>query len=172
MDRAQKETVVADLKAQFAEAGCVVVGHYRGLSVAQMETLRANMRDGGAKIQVAKNRLSKLALADTPYASLADLFTGPTIVATSSDPVAAAKAAQTFADEHKLFIIQGGGLGDKQLDAEGVKALAKLPSLDELRSKLLGLLQAPATKVATVTAAPATKLARVISMKPDQANAA
>jgi large subunit ribosomal protein L10 len=169
MDRNQKKAFVADMNARFQEAGCVVVSHYRGLTVSQMETLRSNMRDVNADVKVGKNRLFKLAAKDTAYSNLADLFTGPSIMATSADPVAAAKAAQAFADKHDKFEILGGALGEKVLSVADIKALAKLPSLDELRATLIGLLQAPASKLAAVTQAPAGKVARVVAMKPETA---
>lgn len=169
MDRNQKKAFVAEAKASFQEAGCSVVAHYRGLTVSEMEALRGNMREVGANVKVGKNRLFQIATKDTAYSNIADLFKGPSILATSADPVAAAKAAQTFADKHDKFEILGGALGEKVLSVADIKALAKLPSLDELRATLIGLLQAPAGKLAAVAQAPAGKMARVVAMKPETA---
>ena len=161
MDRSQKAESVASLNANFKEVGVVVITRNLGLSVAQSTDLRSKMRDVGATYKVAKNRLAKLALQETQYEDLGDLLTGPTAIATSVDPVAAAKAAVDFAKTNDKLEIVGGSMGGQLLDANGVKALASMPSLDELRSKLVGLVNAPATKVAQVVNAPAAKLARV-----------
>ena len=161
MNRSEKTDAVAVLNATFNESAVVVVTRNLGLTVAQSTDLRNKMRDAGANYKVAKNRLAKIALADTQYASLSDLLTGPTALATSGDPVAAAKVAVEFAKTNDKLEIVGGAMGDTVLDVDGVKALASLPSLDELRAKLIGLVQAPATKVAQVISAPAGQLARV-----------
>ena len=161
MDRSQKADAVADLNAVFKESGVVVVTRNLGLSVAQSTDLRTKMREAGASYKVAKNRLAKIALEDTDYAGLSDLLTGPTALATSTDPVAAAKAAVEFAKTNDKLEIVGGSMGGQMLDEAGVKALASMPSLDELRGKLVGLVNAPATKIAQVVNAPAAKLARV-----------
>lgn len=161
MDRSQKAESVAELNRTFNEVGVVVVTRNLGLTVAQSTQLRSKMRDAGASFKVSKNKLAKIALEGTDYAGLSDLLTGPTALATSADPVAAAKAAVDFAKTNDKFEIVGGAMGKQLLDAEGVKALASLPSLDELRGKIVGLLVAPATKLATVTQAPAAQLARV-----------
>lgn len=161
MDRSQKADTVASLNATFNEAGVVVVTRNLGLSVAQSTDLRAKMRDAGASYKVAKNRLAKIALKDTQYQGLEDLLSGPTALATSVDPVAAAKAAVDFAKSNDRIEIVGGSMGGQMLDEAGVKALASMPSLDELRAKLVGLVNAPATKVAQLANAPAAKLARV-----------
>jgi len=161
MDRAQKADAVAELKSVFNEVGVVVVTRNLGLTVAQSTALRTKMREAGASYKVAKNRLAKLASQDTDYAGISDLLTGPTALATSIDPVAAAKIAVEFAKTNDKLEIVGGSMGSQVLDADGVKALASLPSLDELRAKLVGLVQAPATKVAQVVGAPAAQLARV-----------
>jgi len=163
MDRAQKAETVEALKGVFAGAGVVVVSHYAGLTVADMTVLRNRLRSEGGALKVVKNRLVKLALADTPKASVAELFTGPTAIAYSEDPIAAAKVAVAYAKEKNQFAILGGLFGDQRLDVHGVQALATLPSLDELRGKLIGLVQAPATKIAGVLAAPAGQLARVMN---------
>ena len=161
MDRAQKSEQVASLKQTFAETGVVVVTRNLGLTVAQSTALRNKMRDAGASYKVSKNSLALIALEGTPYASIGDMLTGPTALATSSDPVAAAKAVVDFAKTTDKIEIVGGAMGDTVLDANGVKALAELPSLDELRAKIVGLVQAPATKLAQLANAPAAKLARV-----------
>jgi large subunit ribosomal protein L10 len=140
----------------------VIVAHNNGLTVAQMQTLRKQMKEKGATVKVAKNRLTKIALEGTDVASIASLMKGPTLIAYSNDPVAAPKVANDFAKAHEKFVILGGAMGKTALDANGVQALAALPSLDELRAKLVGLIQAPATKIAQVVNAPASKLARVV----------
>lgn len=165
MDRTEKEQLVADLHSNFQDASLIVVTHYSGLTVAEMTALRGKMREVGASFKVSKNRLSKLALKDTSYEGLSDLFSGPVAVAYSADSVAAAKAAFEFAKENDKLTIQGGALGDQVLSIEEVTALAKLPSLDELRAKLIGMVSTPATRIATITAAPATQLARVLKAK-------
>lgn len=164
MDRSQKADAVADLNATFKESGVVVVTRNLGLSVAQSTDLRTKMREAGASYKVAKNRLAKIALEDTDYAGLSDLLTGPTALATSTDPVAAAKAAVEFAKTNDKLEIVGGSMGGQMLDEAGVRALASMPSLDELRGKLVGLVNAPATKIAQVVNAPAAKLARVFGV--------
>jgi large subunit ribosomal protein L10 len=161
MDRSQKAESVAQLNATFNEVGVVVITRNLGLSVAQSTDLRAKMRDAGATYKVSKNRLAKLAIVDTDYSGLDDMLTGPTALASSVDPVAAAKVAVDFAKTNDKLEIVGGSMGTQVLDAEGIKALASMPSLDELRSKLVGLLNAPATKIAQLSTAPAAKLARV-----------
>ena len=161
MDRSQKADSVAQLNATFNEAGVVVVTRNLGLSVAQSTDLRAKMRDAGGSYKVAKNRLAKLALKDTTYEGLEEYLSGPTALATSVDPVAAAKAVVDFAKSNPKLEIVGGSMGGTLLDEAGVKALASMPSLDELRAKLVGLVNAPATKIAQLTTAPAAKLARV-----------
>ncbi|MGE4411367.1 MAG: 50S ribosomal protein L10 [Sphingobium sp.] len=163
MDRTQKAELVSELNAVFGEVGVVVVTRNLGMTVAQSTTLRQKMREAGASYKVAKNRLAKIALKDTDYEGISDLLTGPTALATSVDPVAAAKVAVEFAKTNDKLEIVGGAMGTTVLDAEGVKALASMPSLDELRAKLVGLIQAPATKLATVTQAPAAQLARVFN---------
>lgn len=163
MDRAQKAETVESLKGVFAGAGVMVVGHYSGLTVAELTVLRSRLRSEGAALKVVKNRLVKLAIADTPKASAADLFTGPTAIAYSADPITAAKVAVAYAKEKEKFVVLGGLFGDQLLDKAGIMALATLPSLDELRGKIIGLVQAPATKIAGVLAAPGGQLARVLN---------
>ncbi len=162
VDRSQKEDLVATLRGVFEANSIVVVTHYSGLTVPEMEGLRRKMREEGATFRVTKNRLTRLALKETEFSGISDLFKGPTGIAVSEDPVAAAKAAVEFAKTNDKLVILGGGLGDKVLDAEGVKTLASLPSLDQLRGKLLGLLASPATKIAGVLQAPGGQVARVI----------
>ncbi len=161
MDRADKKAAVASLNATFGEAGVVVVTRNLGLTVAKSTELRTKMRAEGASYKVTKNRLAKLAAVGTPYEAIADLLTGPIALATSTDPVAAAKVAVNFAKDNEKLEIVGGAMGDTVLDADGVKALASMPSLDELRAKIIGLVNAPATKVVQVIQAPAGQLARV-----------
>ncbi|MBW8784497.1 MAG: 50S ribosomal protein L10 [Novosphingobium sp.] len=163
MDRSQKAESVASLNAVFNQVGVVVVTRNLGLSVAQSTALRTKMRDAGAAYKVAKNRLAKLAIADTNYEGIGDMLTGPTALATSVDPVAAAKAVVDFAKTTDKLEIVGGAMGAQVLNAEGIKALAAMPSLDQLRATLIGLVQAPATKIAQLTVAPAAKLARVFN---------
>jgi large subunit ribosomal protein L10 len=162
VDKAEKKEAVAALHDVFSKTSVVVVAHYSGLTVAQMQRLRKQMRQAGAQVQVAKNRLAQIALEGTDVASIRPLLKGPTLIAHSSDPVAAAKAAVAFAKDNDKFVLLGGAMGRTALDVEGVKSLATLPSLDELRAKLLGLITAPATKLAQLANAPAAKLARVV----------
>jgi large subunit ribosomal protein L10 len=162
VDRAAKQELVATLKGVLKNTTVVVVAHNTGLTVAQTQTLRRQMKEKGASVKVAKNRLARIALEGTDAASIVPLLKGPTMIAYSSDPVAAPKVANDFAKAHEKFVILGGAMGKTVLDANGVKALAALPSLDELRAKIVGLIQAPATKIAQVVNAPAAKLARVV----------
>jgi large subunit ribosomal protein L10 len=162
VDRTEKAESVAALKDVFKSSQAVVVAHYSGLTVAQMQTLRKNARTAGASVKVAKNRLAKIALEGSDVASIASLLKGPTLIAYSSDPVAAPKVTVEFAKANEQLVILGGAMGKTALDLNAVKQLASLPSLDELRAKILGLLVAPATKIAQLTNAPAGKLARVV----------
>jgi large subunit ribosomal protein L10 len=162
VDKTQKAEVVEDLNGVFANAGSVVVAHYTGLTVAELSDLRSRMRAAGASFRVAKNRLAVRALKGTPIEGISDLFKGPTGIAVSNDPVAAAKVSAAYAKDNDKLVILGGSVGTTTLDANGVKALATLPSLDELRGKIVGLLVAPATKIAGIVQAPAGQLARVI----------
>jgi large subunit ribosomal protein L10 len=161
MDRSQKADSVAQLNAVFNEVGVVVITRNLGLTVSASTELRSKMRDAGAAYKVAKNRLAKLALKDTLYEGLEEYLTGPTALAWSADPVAAAKAAVDFAKTNDKLEIVGGSMGGQMLDADGIKALASMPSLDQLRGTLVGLINAPATKIARVVNEPAAKLARV-----------
>lgn len=161
MERAEKREVVTALHDTLAKTGVVVVAHYAGLTVADMTKLRSDMRSVGGQVKVAKNRLVKLALEGTDAKGIADLLKGPTCLAFSEDPMAAPKVAVKFAKGNEKFIILGGAMGAQVLDAKGVNSLASLPSLDELRGKLIGLIQAPASKLARTVNAPGSKLARV-----------
>jgi large subunit ribosomal protein L10 len=163
MDRAQKAEFVAELNRTFNEVGVVVVTRNLGLSVAQSTVLRNKMREAGATYKVSKNKLAKIALKDTDYAELSDLLTGPVGLATSTDPVAAAKVVSDFAKTNDKLEIVGGGMGATVLDKAGVNALASLPSLDELRAKIVGLVQAPATKIARTVSEPGGQLARIFA---------
>jgi large subunit ribosomal protein L10 len=163
MDRAEKKQLVASLNRVFSETGVVVITRNHGLTVAQVTDLRNKMRAAGATYKVAKNKLARIALEGTPYAGISDMLTGPTALATSADPVAAAKAANDFAKGNDKLEIVGGAMGSTILDANGVKQLASLPSLDELRGKIVGLLNAPATKLVRVLQTPAGNIARVLS---------
>lgn len=161
VDRAEKKEAVAALREVFSKTGVVVVAHYSGLTVAQLQNLRKQARNAGATVQVAKNRLAKIALDGADVASIAPLLKGPTLIAYSDDPVAAPKVAVAFAKDNNKFVILGGAMGKTALNPDSVKSLATMPSLDELRAKLVGLIQAPATKIAQLSTAPAAKLARV-----------
>jgi len=163
MDKAGKTAALESLRGVFDESGAVIVTHYTGLTVAEMTELRGKLRADGAQLKVVKNRLAKIALDGKGGDAAQDLFTGPVAIAFSPDPVAAAKAADAFAKDNSKLVIIGGVMGEEVLDAKGVESLAKLPSLDQLRGKLIGLLQAPATKVAGVVQAPASQLARVVA---------
>ena len=161
MDRSQKADLVAELKSVFSETSVVVITRNLGLTVAQSTDLRLKMRDAGAQFKVAKNKLAVIALEGTRYGPIGEMLTGPTALATSIDPVAAAKVAVEFAKTNAKLEIVGGAMGDTLLDVAGVMALAALPSLDELRAKLIGLIQAPATKIARTINEPGAQLARV-----------
>jgi large subunit ribosomal protein L10 len=160
--------MIETLQSTLSEATAVVVTHQTGLSVAESSDLRRRMREAGAGFKVTKNRLTKIALQGTKYENISDLFSGPTAMGTSLDPVSAAKVLVAFAKENDKLTVVGGSLDGKVLDKAGVEALATLPSLDELRAKLVGLLNAPATQLARVSQAPAAKLARVIQARADQ----
>jgi large subunit ribosomal protein L10 len=163
MDRSQKADLVAELKQVLTETSVVVVTRNLGLTVAQSTDLRLRMRDAGAQFKVAKNRLALIALEDTRYQPIGDLLKGPTALATSGDPVAAAKVAVDFAKTTDRFEIVGGAMGDTLLDVNGIKALAELPSLDQLRATIVGLIQAPATTIARTVNEPGAQLARIFS---------
>ena len=172
MDRAAKKELVATLNGVFKSTEVVVVAHYSGLTVPQMQNLRKQMKQAGATVKVAKNRLAKIALEGTDAAVIVPLLKGPTLIAYSGDPIAAPKAATDFAKTNDKFVILGGAMGKTALDANAVKALASLPSLDELRARIVGLIQAPATKIAQLVNAPAAKVARVVQAYADKGEAA
>lgn len=172
MDRGQKEKLVASLGEVFGSVNLVVVTRPSGLTVAESTELRRRMREAGASFKVTKNRLTRLALKGTKFEALSGLLVGPTAMAFSSDPVAAARVAVKFSEENQKLAILGGVLFQQSLDAEGVKTLAKLPSLDELRAKLVGMLQTPATRIAGVLQAPAGQLARVLNAHAQKGEAA
>lgn len=172
VDRAAKSELVTSLNNVFKDTGLVVVAHYAGMTVAQMTDYRQQVKEAGGAVKVAKNRLAKLAVKDTSYDAISDLFKGPTCLAYSKDPIAAAKVSVTYAKGNEKLVILGGAMGETVLDANGVKALAELPSLDEIRGTLIGLLNAPATKIARTIKEPAAKLARVIQAKASQGEAA
>jgi large subunit ribosomal protein L10 len=163
MDRSEKADLVEELKRVFSETSVVVVTRNLGLSVAQSTDLRLKMRDAGAQFKVTKNRLALIALEESRYKPIGDLLTGPTALATSGDPVAAAKVAVDFAKTTDRFEIVGGAMGDTLLDLNGIKALAALPSLDQLRATIIGLVQAPATKIARTVSEPGAQLARIFT---------
>lgn len=163
MDRTEKREFVTELNEAFLAAGSVVVARYAGVTVAQMNDLRSKMRASGGTVKVAKNRLAKIALQGTESEEMANLFTGQTLICYSADPVVAPKVAMDFAKGNDKLVILGGAMGKTSLDAEGVKALATLPSLDELRARLVGMIQTPASRIAQVVNAPAAQLARVFA---------
>lgn len=172
MDRAAKRELVDAMHTVFQNTGVVVVTHYAGMTVAQMTDYRRRVKEAGGSVKVAKNRLAKLAVKDTGAAGIADLFKGQTCIAYSKDPIAAAKVAIKYAKENEKLVILGGAMGNTVLGPDGVKALAELPSLDELRAKLIGLLNAPATKIARTIKEPGAKLARVIQAQAAKTDAA
>ncbi len=163
MDRAQKEKVVEELGQIFESSGVVVVAHYQGLTVAEMQDLRAKVREAGGSVRVAKNRLAKIALDGTPAAGIADLMTGMTVLAYSEDPVAAAKAADEYAKDNDKYVILGGAMGENILDTDGVKAVAKMPSREELIASIVGCIGAPASNIAGAIGAPASNIASILS---------
>jgi large subunit ribosomal protein L10 len=172
VERAEKQEFVTAMRATFETNAAVVVAHYAGLTVSDMQKLRKQAKLAGVSVKVAKNRLAKIALDGTDVASVASLLKGPTLLAYSTDPVAAAKVATEYAKANEKLIVLGGAMGKVSLDPNGVKTLASLPSLDELRAKLVGLIQAPATKLAQLANAPAAKLARVFAAYGDKDKAA
>jgi large subunit ribosomal protein L10 len=172
VERAAKKETVEALNGLFQTTGVAIVAHYSGLTVAQMQKLRSQMKQAGAQVKVSKNRLAKIALEGTDVVAIGPLLKGPTVIATSKDPVAAPKVAIEFAKTNEQFVILGGSMGKTVLNVDGVKALAALPSLDELRAKIVGLVVAPATKLAQLSNAPAAKLARVIQAYASKGEAA
>ena len=172
MDRGQKEELVASMHQTFEDSAMVVVTHYSGMTVAEMGDLRTQMRAAGASFKVTKNRLTRRAIEGTTYSPLSDMFTGPTAIAYSDDPVAAAKVAVKFAKSNDKLIVLGGALGKDLLDVAGVMALASLPSLDECRAKIVGMISTPATRIAGILQAPGGQVARVIGARAAQGEAA
>jgi large subunit ribosomal protein L10 len=172
VERAEKKEAVDQLHAAFKATGVAVVAHYSGLTVAQMQKLRMQMKLAGATVKVSKNRLAKIALEGTDVVGIGSLLKGPTVIATSDDPVAAPKVAIEFAKANEKFVILGGSMGKTVLNVDSVKALAALPSLDELRGRIVGLIVAPATKIAQLANAPAAKVARVIQAYASKSEAA
>ena len=163
MDRAQKEAVVEELGQIFASSGVVVVAHYAGLTVAEMQALRARMRDAGGAVRVAKNKLAKIALEGKPCASIGNLLTGMTVLAYSEDPVAAAKVIDAYAKDNKKLEILGGAMGNAALDPDGVKAVATMPSREELIAQVVACIGAPASNIAGAIGAPASNIAGILS---------
>ena len=163
MERAEKRELVTELNGVFTGAGSVVVAHYTGLTVAQLSDLRKKMRAAGGSVKVAKNRLIKIALQGTKSEGMSDLFIGQTLIAYSDDPIAAPKVAVDFAKINDKLVIIGGAMGTTMLDGTGIKALATMPSLNELRAKLVGMISTPATRIASVLSAPAGQIARVLN---------
>ncbi len=172
MDRAQKEKVVEELGQIFESSGVVVVAHYEGLTVAEMQDLRARARESETSVRVAKNRLAKIALEGKPCESIGNLLTGMTVLTFSEDPVAAAKVAEGFAKDNKKFEILGGAMGETALDRAGVEATSKLPSREELISTIAGMLGAPASNIAGAIGAPASNIASILSTIEEKAEAA
>ena len=168
MKRSDKNNFVQNLKEELKNSSSVVVAHYAGLSVSETDNLRKEMRSNGAKFKVTKNRLTKIALIGTPYESIEDLFTGPTAIAYSSDPIAPARVSVEFEKKFENFKILGGSYEGEKIDSTKIKFLATLPSLDQIRAKLLGLLNAPAQKIASITQAPGGQLARLINARSEQ----
>ena len=163
MDRAQKEQVVEELGQIFESSGVVVVARYEGMTVAEMQALRAQMRDAGGAVRVAKNRLAKIALEGKPCASIADYLTGMTVLAFSDDPVAAAKVADAYAKSNDKFVILGGAMGGAALDPAGVKAVAQMPSREELIASIVAAIGAPASNIAGAVGAPASNIAGILT---------
>jgi large subunit ribosomal protein L10 len=168
MDRSQKKQWIADLNGSSLQAEIMIVTHYKGLTVAEISRLRSRVRVLGASFKVTKNSLAKLALAGTQFETLTEHFKGPTAIAYAKDPVAAAKVISEFSKENEKLVLLGAAFGNQVLDANGIKELAKLPSLDELRATIIALIMTPATRIAGVTAAPAGQLARVIGAYADK----
>lgn len=165
MNRAEKQALIESTAAKLNAANIALVVHNKGLTVAEMTQLRAKMREAGAEFKVTKNRLTKIAAKGTPFESISDMFKGPAAVATSKDPVAVAKGLVDFAKQNEKLVIIGGAYGEQKLDVKAIEALSKLPSLNELRAKIVGMLKTPATRIVTVLQAPGSQVARVIAAK-------
>jgi large subunit ribosomal protein L10 len=172
VERAEKRELVTSLQSALAGAGSIVVAQNAGLTVADLENLRKQMKQAGGTVKVAKNRLAKLALKETDNADMSALFSGPIVLAFAKDPMTAPKVAAAFADKNQKFVVLGGAMGKTGLDAKNVKALATMPSLDQLRATLAGMLKQPATRIASVVQAPGGQIARVIAAYADKSNAA
>ncbi|MEQ9038061.1 MAG: 50S ribosomal protein L10 [Silicimonas sp.] len=172
MDRAQKEKVVEELGQIFESSGVVVVAHYAGLTVAEMQDLRARMRDAGGSVRVAKNRLAKIALQGKPNESIGDLLAGMTVLAYSEDPTAAARVMDKYAKDNSKLEILGGAMGETALDAAGVKAIADMPSREELIAQIVSQIGAPASNIAGAIGAPASNIASILSTIEERAEAA
>jgi large subunit ribosomal protein L10 len=172
VERAEKRDLIASLQASLTGAGSIVIAQNGGLTVADLESLRVQIKEAGGHVKVAKNRLAKLALKETDNADMSALFSGPVVIAFSKDPMIAPKVAAKFAEKNQKFVILGGAMGKIGLDANNVKALAVLPSLDELRARLAGLVKQPATKIATVVAAPGAGIARVLAAHAEKSSEA
>ena len=172
MERAAKRELITSLQAALSTAGSIVVAQNSGLTVADLENLRRQMKQAGGQVKVAKNRLAKLALKETDNADMSALFTGPTVIAFATDPMTAPKVAAAFADKNQKFVVLGGAMGKTGLDADNVKALATMPSLDQLRATLAGMLLQPATRIASILQAPGGQIARVLAAHADKSNAA
>ena len=170
MKRSEKKDFVTNLKNDLDQSSSVIVAEYSGLTVAESESLRKEMRSNGAKFKVTKNRLTKLAIAETNFRDISDLFKGPTAIAYSDDPIAPAKVAVNFEKKFENFKIIGGGYNGEKIDKDRINFLATLPSLDELRAKLIGLISAPAQKIATITVEPGSQIARLMSAKSSNSN--
>jgi large subunit ribosomal protein L10 len=168
MERAAKKELVTSLQAALSGAGSIVVAQNSGLTVADLENLRVQMKKAGGQVKVAKNRLAKLALKETDNADISALFTGPTVIAYAKDPMTAPKVASAFADKNQRFVVLGGAMGKTGLDANSVKALATMPSLDQLRATLAGMLKQPATRIASILQAPGGQIARVLAAYADK----
>jgi large subunit ribosomal protein L10 len=172
VERAEKRELITSLQTALAGAGSIVIAQNAGLTVAHLETLRKQMKQAGGSVKIAKNRLAKLALKDTDNADMSALFSGPTVIAFAKDPMTAPKVAVAFADKNPKFVVIGGSMGKTGLDANNVKALATMPSLDQLRATLAGMLKQPATRIASVVQAPGGNIARVLAAYADKSNAA
>ena len=170
MKRSEKNNFVKKMKEELSSSSSLIVSHYAGLSVDETDNLRKEMRDNGAKFKVTKNRLTKIALTDTPFESIADLFNGPTAIAYSSDPVAPAKVSVNFEKKYENFKIIGGSYDGEKIDLNKINFLASLPSLDQIRGKILGLLQAPAQKITSIIQAPGGQLARLVTARSEQSD--
>lgn len=172
MDRAEKRELVSTLNEAWKGTGVMVVAHYKGMTVSEMTEFRKRMKEAGGAVKVSKNRLAARALKDTDSEGITNLLKGQTCVAYSEDPISAARVSVKYAKENEKLVILGGSMGKTVMNADAVKALAELPSLDQLRGTLIGLLQAPATKIARILKEPAATVARVLQAKAAKGEAA